>query len=620
MGTGIVRLICGYLHLDGRTAEAGRLDAMIQAMTAPGLSPRVARLADGPVALAVLDFDAMPEAPAQLPRGDSGLVLAADIRPNAALLPGLERHGAQALERLDDEFALALWDPRQRSLLCARDGIGVRPLVFSHVPGGHFVFASLPRGLHAAGLTARKLDMASVVQGFLGTNAAPDQPLFAGVEHMPPGTWLRIDADGRLQQGRHWQLDRETAGTCRLSPKDAAVHLRELIEAAARRRLPAQGPVAAHLSGGLDSSATTILAAREMRRRGGSVLAYSMVPTPFAGHEFGGDRAVVASVLEQEADVAWFPMRMGDPAAVVLPRMDEDQLFPADPNYTEVAIFADAASRGARVLVSGWGGDEGASYTHRAVLAEALLAGHWGYLSNELRALAAARGLSRARVAWREMSPYLLSERARRVVRRLTGRPEPVPLIAAKAQLLRPAWTAGRSLAWQFRGASALAFRLALLSGPGLPRRAGRWALAGARYGIAPVFPLLDRQVVEFSLSLPSTLFLRDGWSRRVFRDAMAGILPEPLRWKSGKDDLTVETPLYMALQRPLVLERLAAWRRSPAIADVFDLDAVEARLRALPSPSVVAGHIATGVDLAAAVTLLQVCYSIAFVEQHGGL
>ena len=68
--------------------------------------------------------------------------------------------------------------------------------------------------------------------------------------------------------------------------------------------------------------------------------------------------------------------------------------------------------------------------------------------------------------------------------------------------------------------------RWRLMTSPHIAERAEIWAQTGARHGLAFAFPLLDRRVVEFALSLPSEFFLRGGFRRRPFRDAMVDVLP----------------------------------------------------------------------------------------------
>lgn len=616
-----MRLIGGFLHLDGRPAEAARLRAMAVAMTAPGLQPRIIRHVEGPLALLTLDFTQGPAGKVPPTPGDD-LVLAADIRldepdparDEAGLARLLMERGAEGLERLAGDFAFAAWNRRDRTLLCVRDGFGVRPFFFFHRPDDLFVFASLPRGLHATGLVARSVDPDHMVSELLIRFDGPERSLFKGVERLPPGGWLMLAPGGRVRSGVHWRPDPASAGSRRIGALDAAAELSRLTQQAVCRLLPAEGAVASHLSGGMDSSAITILAARALRPAGRQILAYSHRPGPFGPYQFGGDGLYIAPVLRQEPDIVWRPVQTGDPEAFVLPEMDPDQLFPLDSSHRESRVFADAAAHGACMLLSGWGGDEGASYRGGGVLAEALLRGHWRYLAVEMRATGAALAA---------LSHLLLPEAVRYFARRLLGRPPPSAGIAALAAgLMRAGAIAGHDLSPPAPPLDARRLRLSLLEGHGLTRRAEQWALLGAHHGMAVGFPMLDRRLVEFALSLPSSLFLGEGWSRRVFRDAMQGVLPEELRWKPTKVDLMVEDPIHVAVARPLLAERLATLRKQEAIASLFDLDAVAVRLNCLPPADILARTIDSGqgdwLAVEKAGSLMRAFRIMAFLEQHG--
>ena len=137
-------------------------------------------------------------------------------------------------------------------------------------------WASLPKGLHGAGLAADTPDpVAQVIRlrqsFFRGSDSG-----FADIAYVPAGHSLRFGPGDRTPHlHRAYRPDVRAVGTWRGTPEQAADTLRLLMDAAVQRRLPASGPVASHLSGGLDSSAITALAARGMRQRSGQVIALS---------------------------------------------------------------------------------------------------------------------------------------------------------------------------------------------------------------------------------------------------------------------------------------------------------------------------------------------------------
>lgn len=611
-----MRLICGFYHLDGQPAEKSRLEKMVSAMIEPGLEPHIAQWVDGPVALAVLDF--ARKAPFEIARIENGLLLAADCRldepgklrrelelaqnsgEDEILLAALQNWGKDGLARILGDFAFVSWDPQNNLLLCARDGMGIRPFFMTKNPGRDFAFASLPRAIQAGGFATRQLDEGYLASDLLKVHPRPEQSLFRDISRLAPGSLLHVVPDN-IRSETYWKLNPELASSRHCSPQEAAEELSAMLTEAVRCRLPENGPVASHLSGGLDSSAITILAARMLRSEGRPLLAYSFLAP--AQEDDEGEHAYVEAVLRQEADINWMAVAITELEAFFIPRMDCDQLFPADTSHPDIRICADAASRGAGMLLSGWGGDEGATYNGAGALAEALLGGRWLYVAQELAALKRTRKFSTAQLIRGELLHYLLPDTLQNSLRDLLGKasrniPSCVEL------LLRPEFSAtaqGESLTI---GPDAALNRYRSLSGQHLTRRAEHWALMGSRYGLAVGFPMLDRRVVELALSLPSSLFLRGGWKRRVYRDAMAGVLPDEIRWRHHKLVAAPEVFRLFAEQRERLLPRLDELRGHPRINGLFDLDAAGKILRSNPSDAEVAA-------------LLRVFHAATYIQQH---
>ncbi|MES2355329.1 MAG: asparagine synthase-related protein [Pseudomonadota bacterium] len=626
-----MRLICGFWHLDGRPAEIDRLNVMVKAMVANDLKPRVRHEIDGSRAIAMLDFTeryADGNTRSALPKGPSGLTLAADVRlderatenDDQHLIALLERDGADGIRQAVGDYAFAAWDPATRSFLCARDAMGIRPFFYAYLPGNIFVFASLPSGLHAAGAIERSLDQEHFVNEIIINHCTYTRSFFLGVERLAPGSWLRVTEKG-IEKGTHWHLDPAVAGSNPMTPEDAAAQLAALITEAIRCRLPAQGPVAAHLSGGMDSASISILAAQMLRPQGRSLLAYSFVPNFFGGMEPADKNPYIETVLRQEPNITWCPMSIDDPLSYLLPRMSQDQPLPDDPADPDVRAFMQASARGAQIFFSGWGGDEGASFNGRGVLAEAVLAGYWRYLSRELQALAAHSGLSLLQVGWGEIAPYLLPPSVLASVRKLRRRALVPPVIESMRAFLRSEVTQGAPAQLpNFVTYGQHNQRLKLLTNPGLSRRTENWAITGARFGIAAAFPLLDRRVVEFAFSLPGNLFLCHGLRRKVYRDAMKGILPEEVRLKPSKVDSCLDTPPVIG-HREKLLERLADFRTHARAAHLFDLDVAERELRNLnfveKSVATAGKVIGDGTTNAKALVLFRTFRYAAYIQQH---
>jgi asparagine synthase (glutamine-hydrolysing) len=627
-----MRLICGCYHLDGRPASSEQLAVMAGEMTATGLTPQVRSWCDGPVGLAVLDFhQAAAHTRVPLPESGRGRVLAADLRldapgdlaqalgqrdanEDALLLAALDRWGSEALVHVLGDYAFAAWNARTRQLLCARDALGVRPLVYTHQPGRLFAFASLPRGLYGAGLIERRLDELALARQIVQA-WRPERTLFEGISRLPARHVLEVGPH-TVTLRRYWQLDAAAAGTRHTTPEEAAQELRRVIEQAVRCRMPAVGPVAADLSGGLDSSALSILAARRLRDEGRRLHGYSFLATPHNGVALEDETPFVEAVRAQEVDIAWTPVRHPPMSRWLEARMDLDRVVSLEADDPENTICREAAAQGASIALSGWGGDEGATFNGRGALAESLLHGRWRHLAHEIRALKGTRGLSAAQV-WRgEVLSYLLPDGLMALARRIRGRPKSRQWQDALAPSLLARLGDIEADALHI-GPDARLNRLALLSSAHVAERAEHWALMAARHGLAYTFPMLDRRVVEFALSLPSALFLRGGFKRRVFRDAMEGVLPELIRWRHPKLMPFPEVLIGIAESRHAIAKRLEVAAGHPRVRAIFNVERLLATAGSFPpADEMHAGQSSSRTTIALAM-MASLLPAIAYVEQH---
>lgn len=169
-----------------------------------------------------------------------------------------EEHGDALVEQLNGQFAFALWDSVRQRLLLARDRTGIRPLFHTRVPGG-MAFASEIKALLTLSEVPRRLHARALGEVFTYWAAQPPQSVFEGIESLPPGHVMTVDAQGtRLR--RYWDWTFPPAPiTGDRSARAYAEELRALLIDAVRLQLRADVPVAAYLSGGLDSSIVATL-------------------------------------------------------------------------------------------------------------------------------------------------------------------------------------------------------------------------------------------------------------------------------------------------------------------------------------------------------------------------
>jgi asparagine synthase (glutamine-hydrolysing) len=177
---------------------------------------------------------------------------------DTAVLPHLyEEHGAAFAEHLHGMFALALWDANRERLVLARDRIGKKPLLWTQLADGTLAFASELKALVRLPNLRREVDPGAI-DAYLALQYVPGPgTALRGVNKLPPGhvlVWER----GSVRTERYWELQPEPA---RRSEEEWLELVRDTVTAAVRRRLIADVPLGALLSGGIDSSIVVALMA-----------------------------------------------------------------------------------------------------------------------------------------------------------------------------------------------------------------------------------------------------------------------------------------------------------------------------------------------------------------------
>jgi asparagine synthase (glutamine-hydrolysing) len=162
-----------------------------------------------------------------------------------------EESGPGCLQNLNGQFAIAVWDSRQRTLFLARDRLGIRPLFYT-VQGGQMIFASEIKAILAYRGIAAELDPTALDQVFTFWSPLSPRSVFKGIFEVPPAHYV-LAKNGNWLSKPYWTLD-FTPESVERPLQDHLDEFESLLVDATRIRLRADVPVGAYLSGGLDSS------------------------------------------------------------------------------------------------------------------------------------------------------------------------------------------------------------------------------------------------------------------------------------------------------------------------------------------------------------------------------
>lgn len=180
------------------------------------------------------------------------------------IVHAFEEWGEGCLQRFNGMFAFALWDERRQRLFAARDRLGVKPFYY-YADGERIVFGSELKAI----LEYPGLDLGAdeeALSDFFSLNyIAPPRTPFRRIRSLPPGHWLSWEG-GRLEERAYWDVSFDGDGAAAHGDGDLTRELVERIEESVRKRLVADVPLGAFLSGGLDSSAVVYFMRRLVRQ------------------------------------------------------------------------------------------------------------------------------------------------------------------------------------------------------------------------------------------------------------------------------------------------------------------------------------------------------------------
>ncbi|MFO8045050.1 MAG: asparagine synthetase B, partial [Halomonas sp.] len=304
------------------------------------------------------------------------------------------RWDSEAPLHLLGDFALACWQPRRQRLWMARDALGMRPL-FWYQRDDVFAFATMPKALFAIPGLTKGLCEESLHDYLCLMPMSGPQSLYRDVYRVEPGQVVELDK-GKLNKRYYFRFDPDRQ--IRLGSDDAYVEaLKEQLERATARRLRSRGPIASHLSSGLDSSTVTAEAGRILRERDAPLLAYTAAPRKgFSGQvhrQRHADETVGAKALAGRFANIEHIILHRDEAATPLDDLHEviEQLDRAPLNACnmvwEKAIREDAARRGVKVLLNGNLGNMSISHDGMPYLPWLIAHGRWLTLAKLYRQL-----------------------------------------------------------------------------------------------------------------------------------------------------------------------------------------------------------------------------------------
>ncbi len=469
------------------------------------------------------------------------------------VLEAYRRWGAACLQRFNGMFAFVLVDAAERRLFVARDRYGVKPLYYWFSPDRVVAFASEIKTFTVLPGWSARLNHGRANE-FLahGISDHTEETLFDGVEQLRGGACAeaRFDELGGGLPVRAWyepRLDVPYTGPF----EDAAAECRELFIDAVRLRLRADVPVGTGLSGGIDSSSIVCVTHALLAEAAGEVSHNSF--SACSHDERFDERRFIAEVTNKVPVTPHFTVpdvgRLFSELACLVRHQEEP--FLSTSVYAEWCVFGLVQQTGVKVTLDGHGSDELLAGYHSFLgphLAGLLRRGAVLQLIGELQALRTRFGYSPI-YSLQLAANMLLPEVVRQPLKRLT-----------RKHAARPAWIAADRLdgaggdgllQYGAKTASLNAFSRSQLSYVSLPMQLHWVDRDSMAHGVESRAPFLDYRLVELLLRLPAEYKLSQSVTKRVFRRAMSGILPDAIRDRRDKMGFVTPESVWITQEAP---------------------------------------------------------------------
>lgn len=446
-----------------------------------------------------------------------------EISTQELLLAAYKKWGEDCAKYINGDFTFAIWEKQKEQLLIFRDHLGVRPIYYYNSEST-FAFSTDYRALLALPFVGKELNEKALFEGLTKVlNFKSEDTYFANIKALPQAHVLHIN-NRNISKYKYWTPGRNGKIKYK-TEQEYSEALYSLVKDAIEIRIRnADKMVGAQLSGGLDSSVITILANRELAAKGQKMELFSWSPTyQTVSKKPNDERTLLEQVCAQEN----LTCILFDPD---LSLENVDEIVP--PDAVDLRIIRQECEilgkRGVKFVLSGWGGDQGIS--HRANIFELLINGHGMHFFREILILSKGSPLRLikliyANTIYQFLKPYgVFGYQDKKIIRFI------------KDDFFKRMRISNKEV---------LYFSLSpvkhLESGY-IQTRTERSAWTDANHAIQHLYPFLDYRVIDFALSIPRYLYLRNGTSRYIYREAFREILPKAIYRFMSKDDIAKST------------------------------------------------------------------------------
>ncbi len=457
------------------------------------------------------------------------------------LLAAYDYWGSDALKQFNGMWSFALYDREEKKLFCSRDRFGIKPFYYT-ITEEVFAFGSEIRQLLSFQESVYADENAILDYLLFNLEGHDEKTFFDGIKRLPPGSFMVYDLESHdysIQE--YYDIHRQLAGVLKKRDADDLPVLQKSLLHSLKLRLRSDVQVGTCLSGGLDSSTITAMAAEMYQGRGRikSITASSLDP--------GNDETSYAEMVAKHCNVEHYTVlpTKEDFVASIDEVLDTQEEPFYDPSvFMEFFVMREAARHGVKVMLDGQGSDEilfGYEYNYQVLLATYLKRFRLGRFFALMKNLKTYR-YSRMRIAIQSVLYLFPRIRAFRQYKNRLVKKEYAPLNRFLKQFV-------------FR--DILEFQIDQLTRTNVPRYLKYQDKSSMHHSVESRVPFLDYRFVEAALKTENEEKFREGYLKYPLRKIAENMLPPQIAWRTDKIGYEAPNRIWLAVIEEEMVDRI---------------------------------------------------------------
>lgn len=467
-----------------------------------------------------------------------------EIGDSEFILAAYAKWGEECPKYLLGDFVFAIWDEKKQQLFCARDHIGIKPFYY-YLDDDFFIFSNDIECLLAHPSVPKNFND-KTIDMFLKDYGihTKRETFFKKICKLPAATTLAITSDN-IHEIEYWSIN--NIPIIRFDTYEEYVNeFKKLYENAIDARIRTDFPIASHLSGGIDSSPIAVYASRKLKNQ--KIHAYNWINIPKNEEESEFEAWSYSRQIAEKENIIHNEFRI-DPNYMVK-KFEEHNIFTKGTmSYWEEYYVQDSLkSIGARILLSGWGGDELISHNGRSYLeglySQRKIFKFFKYLYHEKK----YNQLTWKEIIKRFLKIILPHNIIYYLVRQNNNSSDESDYYNKyTTQKFESFMNKQQNIVFP----NVLGVRkrqLTMFNYGHLSDRIESWALSSFSKRFEYRYPLLDKRIVEFAIAIPEEMFYpKKGKTRHLIKNAVTDLLSSEILWSDKPDEIKVNKSLKKA-------------------------------------------------------------------------